>query len=55
MYLNMYPLQQPEFYMADLKAKFNALSELNDEDTRRRIEQLWGAFIPWIEKSDEVK
>jgi chromate reductase, NAD(P)H dehydrogenase (quinone) len=50
MYLDMYPLQQPEFYLSNVKAKFSSEGELTDEDTRRKIEQLWAAFIPWIDK-----
>jgi chromate reductase len=50
MYLDMYPLQQPEFYLSNVKGKFNSEGELTDEETRRKIEELWAAFIPWIDK-----
>lgn len=49
-YLDMYTLQQPEFYLGQAAEKFNAAGELTDEATRKKIKQLWDAFIPWINK-----
>jgi chromate reductase len=50
MYLDMYPLQQPEFYLAQAGEKFNAQGDLVDGDTSRRIQELWTAFIEWTQK-----
>lgn len=49
-YLNMYPLQQPEFYLGKVAEKFNERGELTDEHTREKIAELWTAFIQWIRK-----
>jgi chromate reductase len=50
MYLNMYPLQQPEFYLGKVVDKFNKQGVLIDETTRQKIEQFWAAFVVWIHK-----
>lgn len=49
-YLDMYTLQQPEFYLGQAAEKFNATGELADKSTRKKIRQLWDAFVPWITK-----
>jgi chromate reductase len=53
-YLNMYILNQPEFYMNGSKA-FNQEGKLIDEKSRKHIEQLWSSFKDWIEKHQEPK
>ncbi len=50
MYLNMYPLQQPEFYLGKVAEKFNEQGELTDAPTREKIGELWAAFTRWIQK-----
>jgi chromate reductase, NAD(P)H dehydrogenase (quinone) len=50
MYLDMCPLQQPEFYLAKAAEKFDPQGDLSDEDTNRRIRELWAAFIKWTNK-----
>jgi chromate reductase len=50
MYLDMVPLQQPEFYLAKAGEKFDAEGSLNDEETRKKIEELWTTFIKLINK-----
>jgi chromate reductase len=50
MYLDMYPLQQPEFYLGMAGEKFNEQGELNDKETIDIIENFWTAFIAWIKK-----
>ena len=50
MYLNMLPLQQPEFYLGDAGDKFDDRGDLTDEQTREKILELWAAFIQWIDK-----
>jgi len=49
-YLNMYPLQQPEFYLGKAGDKFNEKGELTDEPTKKLIGQVWTEFVQWIEK-----
>ena len=55
-YLNMYILNQPEFYMNGSKA-FDQAGKLTDEKSRRHLEKLWTAFKAWIEqfKENEIK
>jgi chromate reductase len=50
MYLDMSPLQQPEFYLANAGEKFDAQGDLSDEDTKRRIHELWAALIKWTNR-----
>jgi chromate reductase, NAD(P)H dehydrogenase (quinone) len=49
-YLNMYPLQQPEFYLANAEEKFNDQGRLTDEKTRTLISKVWISFIEWVRK-----
>jgi len=49
-YLNMYSLQQPEFYLANAAEKFNEKGELTDDETRKIILGLWSDFVDWIKK-----
>lgn len=49
-YLNMFPVQQPEFYLSNVADKFNAQGELTDEETKGRITQLWTALVDWTRK-----
>ncbi|MBK7882529.1 MAG: NAD(P)H-dependent oxidoreductase [Chitinophagaceae bacterium] len=49
-YLNMYTLQQPEFYLGSVADKFNDKGELTDEQTKKKIIQFWATFIEWINK-----
>lgn len=47
--LNMYVMQQPEFYMASAITKFNDLGELIDEKTKDHIKKFWPSFLGFIE------
>lgn len=49
MYLDMYVLQQPEFYLSKAADKFNPAGELVDNDTRKIITDFWAAFIRWAD------
>jgi len=49
-YLDMPALQQPEFYLGKVAAKFNAEGKLIDDETRKKINEVWAAFVPWINK-----
>lgn len=48
MYLDMIPLQQPEFYLGKAAEKFDAAGNLTDETTVKKITALWEAFAPLI-------
>jgi len=48
MYLNMYALQQPEFYLGETGDKFSPDGTLTDAKTREKIDELWSAFVKWI-------
>ena len=49
-YLNMYALQQPEFYLSNAADKFDAQGALKDEETREMMTKLWSVFMEWISK-----
>jgi chromate reductase len=49
-YLNMYPVQQPEFYLGKAGEKFNEAGELTDAATRKLINTVWDEFARWIAK-----
>ena len=53
-YLNMYILNQPEFYMNGSEA-FDQEGKLIDGKSRMQIEKLWSAFKDWIEKHEQLK
>jgi chromate reductase len=49
-YLNMHPVQQPEFYLGKVAEKFNEKGELTDEETKKIITTFWKVFVEWINK-----
>lgn len=49
-YLNMHPVQQPEFYLAAAADKFDEQGNLTDEQTKKMIAALWTTFIELINK-----
>ncbi|MBB5438582.1 chromate reductase [Pedobacter sp. AK017] len=49
-YLNMQPVQQPEFYLAGAADKFDGQGNLIDEQTKKLITDLWNKFIDLINK-----
>ncbi|WP_343744847.1 hypothetical protein [Chitinophaga sp.] len=49
MYLDMVPLQQPEFYLGQAAEKFDAAGNLTDDATKKKIQELWAAFASLIE------
>ena len=50
MYLNMYVLQQPEFYLSGAGDKINEQGELTDNATIELISKFWKTYIEWIKK-----
>jgi chromate reductase len=49
-YLNMYPLQQPEFYLGQAAEKFNKAGELIDGNTQKLIITIWAEYVDWIKR-----
>jgi chromate reductase len=49
-YLNMYPVQQPEFYLGKAGDKFNREGELTDETTKGLITEAWKEYLSLIRK-----
>jgi len=49
-YLNMYTLQQPEFFLGGAAEKFDEQGLLTDAETREHIEKFWTALLNWTAK-----
>lgn len=49
-YLDMIPLQQPEFYLSNVADKFDASGQVVDEATLKRIDNFWAVFASHIDK-----
>lgn len=49
-FLNMFPLNQPEVVIANAAQKFDEQGNLTDEETRKRIRQLVEALIDWTKR-----
>jgi chromate reductase, NAD(P)H dehydrogenase (quinone) len=49
-YVNLIPMQQPEFYLSLVTEKFDDNGNLIDETTQEKIEQFWQAFARHIDK-----
>jgi chromate reductase len=51
MYLNMQPLQQPEFYLEHAADKFDEHDQLTNTKTQEKVIELWNAFRDLLERS----
>ncbi|MEO6327643.1 MAG: NAD(P)H-dependent oxidoreductase [Ginsengibacter sp.] len=51
MYVDMIPLQQPEFYLANVADKFDNKGKLNDEETKQQIGEVWQALVELIKNN----
>lgn len=49
-FLNMHPLQQPEFYLPHADGVFDDQGNLTDQKTQEKIDEYWAAFVAWIKK-----
>jgi chromate reductase len=49
-FLNMYPLNRPEFMLPNAKDCFDNDGNLTDEETRKRLRQLLEALVQWTWK-----
>ena len=54
-FLNMQPMQQPEFYLAGAAQKFNEQGELTDEATKEHIVAFWQAFVTFAARFSAAK
>ena len=46
-FLNMYPLNRPEFMLPNVKDHFDEDGNLTDEETRQRLRELLEALVKW--------
>jgi chromate reductase len=49
-FVNMYPLNRPEFMLSNAKEHFDVDGNLKDEETRQRIRELLIALVQWTRK-----
>ena len=54
-YLNMFPLNQPEVMIANATQKFDAQGVLKDAATLERIKELLAALVDWTNKLKQAK
>jgi chromate reductase len=52
-FLNMYPLNRPEFMVPKAQEHFNSEVKLTDEETRQRLRELLEALAKWTLKLKE--
>jgi len=49
-YLDVYPLQQPEFYLTNTAEKFDNQGNLTDKETEALIKKVWESFVIYANK-----
>jgi chromate reductase, NAD(P)H dehydrogenase (quinone) len=49
-YLNMFPMNKPEFLVSEAQHKFDENGNLIDEKTREKIKEMLSEFITWIRR-----
>jgi chromate reductase, NAD(P)H dehydrogenase (quinone) len=49
-FLNMFPVNQPEVLISSARDKFDAEGNLKDEDTKKFIRQLLEALVSWTQR-----
>jgi chromate reductase len=54
-FLNMHPINRPEFMLANAASFFDEEGNLKDEDTRKRIKALLVALADWTRKLKETQ
>jgi len=52
-YLNMQPVQQPEFYLSGAAEKLGANGDIKDEQTKQLVTKLWDQFIQLLHQHAE--
>lgn len=50
MYVNLAPMQQPEFYLSNAAQILGPEGEVHDAETQKHITDFWSAFEFWIKK-----
>src|ERR1700756_2915801 len=50
-YLDMVPVQQPEFYLSNIADKLDDAGKLKDDETKKKISEVWAALIELIKAS----
>ncbi len=50
MYVNMYTMQQPEFYLEEIADVMDEKGNINNKRTQKYIDTFWNEFVGWIEK-----
>ncbi|RYG05805.1 MAG: NADPH-dependent oxidoreductase [Chitinophagaceae bacterium] len=48
LYVDLYTLQQPEFYLSEASKKIDADGNITDETTKKLVYEFWGSFDSWI-------
>jgi len=54
-FLNMYPINRPEFMLANAADYFDEEGNLKDEDTRKRIRDLLNSLADWTRKLKKLQ
>ncbi len=49
-FLNLYPMNKPEFMVPFAKDKFDKYGNLNDEKTKEKVKEYMTAFVAWIKR-----
>lgn len=49
-FMNMYPINRPEFMLSNAKDYFDEEGNLKDEDTRKRLQELLKALAEWTRR-----
>lgn len=49
-FINMYPINRPEFMLANAKNYFDEAGNLKDDDARKRLQELLQALADWTRK-----
>lgn len=53
-FLNMQPMQQPEFYLTFAAEKFDDQGRLIDQVTKNHIDGFWAAFVPFMDRQAQT-
>jgi len=53
-FLNMFPLNQPEVMIGNAAARFDQAGNLTDEKTKDHIRQLLGSLVAWTQRIEQA-
>ena len=54
MYIDMIPLQQPEFYLGSVADKFDGEGKLSDKESVEKIDEVWHALIKLVKNNRKI-